>query len=73
MKKILFAIPLLILISTEVFSTSILIKPKQVLDVRTGKIINANILVESGVIKKVSENIKISDEFEVIDLSLIHI
>ena len=68
MKKILFAIPLLILISTEVFSTSILIKPKQVLDVRTGKIINANILVESGVIKKVSENIKISDEFEVIDL-----
>ena len=68
MKKILIAIPLLILISTEVFSTSILIKPKQVLDVRTGKIINANILVESGVIKKVSENIKISDEFEVIDL-----
>ena len=68
MKKILFAIPLLILISTEVFSTSILIKPNQVLDVRTGKIINANILVESGVIKKVSENIKISDEFEVIDL-----
>ena len=68
MKKILFAIPLLILISTEVFSTSILIKPKQVLDVRAGKIIDANILVESGVIKKVSKNIKISDEVEVIDL-----
>ena len=68
MKKILFAIPLLILISTEVFSTSILIKPKQVLDVRTGNIIDADILVESGVIKKISKNIKTSNEVEVIDL-----
>lgn len=68
MKKILIAIPLLILISTEVSSTSLLIKPKQVLDVRTGKIIDADILVESGVIKKISKNIKTSNEVEVIDL-----
>lgn len=68
MKKILFAIPLLILISTEVSSTSLLIKPKQVLDVRTGNIIDADILVESGVIKKISKNIKTSNEVEVIDL-----
>ncbi len=68
MKKILIAIPLLILISTEVSSTSLLIKPKQVLDVRTGNIIDADILVESGVIKKISKNIKTSNEVEVIDL-----
>lgn len=68
MKKILIAIPLLILISTDVSSTSLLIKPKQVLDVRTGKIIDADILVESGVIKKISKNIKTSNEVEVIDL-----
>lgn len=68
MKKILIAIPLLILISTEVSSTSLLIKPKQVLDVRTGNIIDADILVESGVIKKISKNIKTTNEVEVIDL-----
>lgn len=56
------------MISTEVSSTSLLIKPKQVLDVRTGNIIDADILVESGVIKKISKNIKTSNEVEVIDL-----
>ena len=68
MKKILFLIPFLIFIQSEAYSQSILIKPKQILDVRSGKLINADILVESGVIKKVTKNIQIKSEYEIIDL-----
>ena len=68
MKKILFLIPFLIFIQSEAYSQSILIKPKQILDVRSGKLINADILVESGVIKKVAKNIPIKSEYEIIDL-----
>ncbi len=68
MKKILFLIPFLIFIQSEAYSQSILIKPKQILDVRSGKLINADILVESGVIKKVTKNIPIKSEYEIIDL-----
>ena len=68
MKKILFLIPFLIFIQSEAYSQSILIKPKQILDVRSGKLINADILVESGVIKKVTKNIPINSEYEIIDL-----
>lgn len=68
MKKILFLIPFLIFTQSEAYSQSILIKPKQILDVRSGKLINADILVESGVIKKVTKNIPIKSEYEIIDL-----
>ena len=68
MKKILFLIPFLIFIHSVAYSQSILIKPKQILDVRSGKLINADILVESGVIKKVAKNIPIKSEYEIIDL-----
>ena len=68
MKKILFLIPFLIFIQSEAYSQSILIKPKQILDVRSGKLINADILVESGVIKKVAKNIPIKSEYEIIYL-----
>ena len=68
MKKILFLIPFLIFIQSVAYSQSILIKPKQILDVRSGKLINADILVESGVIKKVAKNIPIKSEYEIIDL-----
>ena len=69
MKKILFLIPFLIFIQSVAYSQSILIKPKQILDVRSGKLINADILVESGVITKVAKNIPIKSEYEIIDLS----
>ncbi len=68
MKKILFLIPFLIFIQSEAYSQSILIKPKQILDVRSGKLINADILIESGVIKKVSRNIPVMSHYEIIDL-----
>ena len=68
MKKILFLIPFLIFIHSVAYSQSILIKPKQILDVRSGKLIKADILVESGVIKKVAKNIPIKSEYEIIDL-----
>lgn len=68
MKKILYLIPFLIFIHSVAYSQSILIKPKQILDVRSGKLINADILVESGVIKKVAKNIPIKSEYEIIDL-----
>jgi len=68
MKKILFLIPFLIFIHSVAYSQSILIKPKQILDVRSGKLIDADILVESGVIKKVAKNIPIKSEYEIIDL-----
>ena len=68
MKKILYLIPFLIFIHSVAYSQTILIKPKQILDVRSGKLINADILVESGVIKKVAKNIPIKSEYEIIDL-----
>ena len=68
-EKILFLIPFVIFIHSVAHSKSILIKPKQILDVRSGKLINADILVESGVIKKVAKNIPIKSEYEIIDLT----
>ena len=68
MKKILYLIPFLIFIHSVAYSQAILIKPKQILDVRSGKLINADILVEAGVIKKVAKNIPIKSEYEIIDL-----
>ena len=68
MKKTLFIIPFLLFIQSEAYSESILIKPKNVLDVRTGRLLNTDILVESGVIKKVSKNIPASKEYEIFEL-----
>ena len=68
MKKILFIIPLLLFVQSEASSRGILIKPKQLLDVRSGEMINADILIESGVIKKVSRNIPTLSEYEIIEL-----
>lgn len=68
MKKTLFIIPFLLFIQSEAYSESILIKPKNVLDVRTGRLLNTDILVESGVIKKVSNNIPASNEYKIFEL-----
>lgn len=68
MKKTLFIIPFLLFIQSEAYSESILIKPKNVLDVRTGRLLNTDILVESGVIKKVSKNIPASKEYKIFEL-----
>ena len=68
MKKTLFIIPFLLFIQSEAYSESILIKPKNVLDVRTGRLLNTDILVESGVIKKVSKNIPASNEYKIFEL-----
>ena len=68
MKKILFSILFLFFVQSEANSKSILIKPKQLLDVRSGKMINADILIESGVIKEVSRNIPVLIEYEIIEL-----
>lgn len=68
MKRILFTITLVFLIQNNIFAKSILIQPKQVLDIQTGEMINAQILIEDGVIKKISKNIKLSTAYELIKL-----
>ena len=68
MKRILFTITLVFLIQNNIFAKSILIQPKQVLDIQTGEMINAQILIEDGVIKKISKNIKLSTAYEIIKL-----
>lgn len=68
MKRILFTITLVFLIQNNIFAKSILIQPKQVLDIQTGEMINAQILIEDGVIKKISKNIKLSSAYEIIKL-----
>ena len=45
-----------------------MIQPKQVLDIQTGEMMNAQILIEDGVIKKISKNIKLSTAYEIIKL-----
>ena len=68
MKKVSLFIILLLFIQVDANSKSLLIKPKQILDVRSGMLINADILIESGVIKKVSKNIPVMSHYEIIDL-----
>ena len=68
MKRILFTITLVFLIQNNIFAKSVLIQPKQVLDIQTGEMINAQILIEDGVIKKISKNIKLSTAYEIIKL-----
>ena len=68
MKKVLLFFIFLLFIQVDANSKSLLIKPKQILDVRSGMLINADILIESGVIVKVSKNIPVMSHYEIIDL-----
>ena len=68
MKKILLFFIFLLFIQVDANSKSLLIKPKQILDVRSGMLVNADILIESGVIVKVSKNIPVMSHYEIIDL-----
>ena len=68
MKKVLLFFIFLLFIQVDANSKSLLIKPKQILDVRSGILVNADILIESGVIVKVSKNIPIMSHYEIIDL-----
>ena len=68
MKKNFILITISNIYSFNSLLPGLLIKPKQILDVRSGKLINADILIESGVIVKVAKNIPIKSEYEIIDL-----
>lgn len=68
MKKVLLFFIFLLFIQADANSKSLLIKPKQILDVRSGMLVNADILIESGVIVKVSKNIPVMSHYEIIDL-----
>ena len=68
MKKVLLFFIFLLFIQADANSKSLLIKPKQILDVRSGILVNADILIESGVIVKVSKNIPVMSHYEIIDL-----
>ncbi len=68
MKKVLLFLVFLLFIQVDANSKSLLIKPKQILDVRSGMLVNADILIESGVIVKVSKNIPVMSHYEIIDL-----
>jgi len=68
MKKVLLFIIFLLFIQVDAHSKSLLIKPKQILDVRSGMLVNADILIESGVIVNVSKNIPVMSHYEIIDL-----
>ena len=68
MKKVLLFFIFLLFIQVDANSKSLLIKPKQILDVRSGMLVNADILIESGVIVKVSKIIPVMSHYEIIDL-----
>ena len=68
MKKVLLFFIFLLFIQVDANSKSLLIKPKQILDVRSGMLVNADILIESGVIVKVSKDIPVMSHYEIIDL-----
>ena len=68
MKKVLLFFIFLLFIQVDANSKSLLIKPKQILDVRSGILVNADILIESGVIVKVSKNIPVMSHYEIIYL-----
>ena len=68
MKKVLLFFIFLLFIQVDANSKSLLIKPKQILDVRSGMLVNADILIESGVIVKVSKNIPVMSHYEIIAL-----
>ena len=59
----------LIFLSSSLFANDILLQPKSVLDVVSGKLISSDVLIRDGKIVEVGKNIKASQD----TLSLIHI
>ena len=58
----------LILLSSSLFPNDILLQPKSVLDVVSGKLISSDVLIRDGKIIKVGTNIKASQDTQVIKL-----
>ena len=58
----------LILLSSSLFANNILLQPKSVLDVVSGKLMSSDILIRDGKIVKVGTNIKASQNTQVIKL-----
>jgi imidazolonepropionase-like amidohydrolase len=58
----------LILLSSSLFANDILLQPKSVLDVVSGKLISSDVLIKDGKIVKVGTNIKASQDTQVIKL-----
>ena len=58
----------LFLLSSSLFSNEILLQPKSILDVVSGKLFVSDILIRDGKIIKVAKNIKASNHTEVINL-----
>ena len=58
----------LILLSFSLFSNDILLQPKSVLDVVSGKLISSDVLIRDGKIVKVGPNIKASQDTQIIKL-----
>ena len=58
----------LILLSSSLFASDILLQPKSVLDVVSGKLMSSDVLIRDGKIVKVGPNIKTSQDTQVIQL-----
>jgi len=58
----------LILLSSSLFANNILLQPKSVLDVVSGKLISSDVLIRDGKIVEVGKNIKASQDTQVIKL-----
>jgi len=58
----------LILLSSSLFANDILLQPKSVLDVVSGKLISSDVLIRDGKIVEVGKNIKASQDTQVIKL-----
>ena len=58
----------LILLSSSLFANDILLQPKSVLDVVSGKLMSSDVLIRDGKIVKVGPNIKTSQDTQVIQL-----
>ena len=58
----------LILLSSSLFANDILLQPKSVLDVVSGKLMSSDVLIRDGKIVEVGKNIKASQDTQVIKL-----
>ena len=58
----------LIFLSSSLFANDILLQPKSVLDVVSGKLISSDVLIRDGKIVEVGKNIKASQDTQVIKL-----
>ena len=69
MRKALLFIGLIIFgISNVGVADTFIINPKQILNVKTGELIKAQVLVRDGKIIEISRSIKSSNEVEIINL-----